>query len=116
MAVASLEGFLAEHPDNLEITRQLAGYLSGMGEDQKVVDRLSKAPGVDNDADLLVSRALARRKLRDFSGALQDFAAADRTDPENEDVVGNRPSFERLRAATAGIDGVGAILRATPMI
>ena len=113
-AVASLEGFLAEHPDNLEITRQLAGYLSGMGEDRKVVDLLSKAPGVDKDADLLVSRALARRKLRDFSGALQDFAAADRTDPENEDVVGNRPSFERLRAATAGIDGAGAILASNP--
>ncbi len=113
-AVASLEGYLAKHPDDLEITRQLAGYLDGMGEDQKVVDLLSKAPGVEEDAGLLVSRALARRKLRDFAGALNDFAAADGQDPEAKSVVGNRPAFERLRAAVAGIDGAGAILAGKP--
>ncbi len=113
-AVASLEAYLAGHPDDLEITRQLAGYLDGMGEDQKVVDLLSKAPGVEEDADLLVSRALARRKLQEFAGALKDFAAADRLDPEDESVVGNRPSFERLQAALAGIDAAGAILAGQP--
>ena len=109
-AVASLEGYLAKHPADLEITRQLAGYLDGMGEHKKVVDLLSTAPGVEEDAGLLVSRALARRKLQDFAGALQDFAAADVQDREAESVVSNRPSFERLRVAVAGIDGAGAIL------
>src|SRR5882724_9679154 len=46
-AVGSLEGYLVGHPDDLEITRQLAGYLEGMGENQKLVDLLSKAPGVE---------------------------------------------------------------------
>jgi tetratricopeptide (TPR) repeat protein len=113
-AIVSLEGYLTENPDDLEITRQLAGYLNGMGEDQKVVDLLSRAPGVEEDAGLLVSRALARRKLRDFAGALKDFAAADGQDREAESVVGNRPSFERLRAAVAGIDEAGAILAGKP--
>ena len=113
-AVALLEGYLAGHPDDLEITRQLAGYLDGMGEDQKVVDLLSKAPGVEEDASLLVSRALARRKLQDFASALKDFAAAERLDSEDESVVRNRPSFERLRAALAGIDAAGAILAGKP--
>jgi tetratricopeptide (TPR) repeat protein len=113
-AVASLEGYLAGDPDDLEITRQLASYLDKMGEDQRVVDLLSEAPGVQDDADLLVSRALARRKLQDFVGALKDFAAADRLDLEDESVVRNRPSFERLQAALAGIDAAGAILADKP--
>jgi tetratricopeptide (TPR) repeat protein len=113
-AVALLEGYLAGHPDDLEITRQLADYLGKMSKDQKVVDLLSEAPGVQDDADLLVSRAMARRKLQDFLGALKDFAAADRLDLENESVVRNRPSFERLQAALAGIDAASAILADKP--
>ena len=113
-AVASLEDYLAAHPEDLEIARQLAGYLDGMGEEQRVVDLLSKAPGSEEDAGLLVFRALARRKLQDFAGALKDFAAADRLDSEDESVVSNRPSFERLRAALAGIDAAGAILVGKP--
>jgi tetratricopeptide (TPR) repeat protein len=113
-AVASLEGYLAGNPDDLEITRQLAGYLDLMDEDQKVVNLLSEAPGVQEDAGLLVSRAVARRNLQDFVGALEDFAAADRLDSENENVVRNRPAFERLQAALAGIDAAGAILADDP--
>ena len=113
-AVALLEGYLAGHPEDLEITRQLAGYLGGMGEDKKVVDLLTGAPGVEEDAGLLVSRALARRKLQDFAGALKDFAVADKLDSEDESVVINRPSFQRLRAALAGIDAAGAILAGKP--
>ena len=113
-AVALLEGYLAGHPDDLEITRQLAGYLDEMGENQKAVDLLNKAPGVEEDAGLLVSRALARRKLQDFASALKDFAAAERLDSEDESVVRNRPSFERLRAALTGIDAASAILAGKP--
>ena len=113
-AVALLEGFLAGHPEDIEITRQLAGYLAGIGEDKKVVDLLSKAPGVDEDASLLVSRALARRKLQDFAGSLEDFSAANKVDPEDQSVVGNRPAFDRLRVALSGIDAAGAILASDP--
>jgi len=113
-ALALLEGYLARHPQDLEMIRQLASYLDGMGEDKKVVDLLSKAPGVETDAGLLVSRALARRKLQDFAGALKDFAAADKLDPEDESVVSNRPSFDRLRVALSGIDATGAVLAGKP--
>ena len=50
--------------------------------------------------------------MQDFAGALKDFAAADGQDREAESVLSNRPSFERLRVAVAGIDGAGAILAA----
>ncbi|HEY5706629.1 MAG TPA: hypothetical protein VIS96_13755 [Terrimicrobiaceae bacterium] len=113
-AVALLEGYLGEYPANLEITEQLAGYLVGVGEEQKAIELLSTAPGVEADAGLLLSRAVARRKLQDFANALNDFAAAERLDSEDEGVVSNRPSFERLRAALAGIDAAGAVLASKP--
>jgi tetratricopeptide (TPR) repeat protein len=113
-AVALLERYLAEHPEDVEITRQLAGYLENMGEQKKVVDLLSKAPGVETDARLLVARALARRSLQDFASALRDFEAADRIDPEDESVVNNRPSFDRLRTAVAGIRAASNVLAEQP--
>jgi tetratricopeptide (TPR) repeat protein len=113
-AVALLERYLAEHPEDLEMTRRLAGYLDKMGEQKKAVDLLSKAPGVQTDASLLVARAVARRSLQDFAGALRDFEAADRTDPENESVVNNRPSFDRLRTAVAGIRAASNVLAEQP--
>lgn len=113
-AIAVLERYMAKHPEDLEATRQLAGYLDGVGEQKRVVELLSKAPGVEGDASLLVSRALARRQLQDFAEALTDFSAAEKADPEDESVVNNRPSFDRLRAALAGIDAAGAILAQKP--
>jgi tetratricopeptide (TPR) repeat protein len=113
-AVALLERYLAEHPEDLEITRRLAGYLENMGEQKKALDLLSKAPGVEKDARLLVSRALARRSLQDFAGALRDFEAADRINPEDESVVNNRPSFDRLRTAVAGIRAASNVLAEQP--
>ena len=113
-AVALLERYLAEHPEDLEVTRQLAGYLDKMGEQKKAVDLLSKAPGVETDARLLVARALARRSLQDFAGALKDFEAADRIDPEEESVINNRASFDRLRTAVAGIRAASNILAEQP--
>ena len=113
-AAALLERYLAEHPEDLEMTRQLASYLDKMGEQKKAVDLLSKAPGVETDARLLVARALARRGLQDFAGALKDFEAADRIDPENESVINNRPSFDRLRTAVAGIRAASNVLAEQP--
>jgi tetratricopeptide (TPR) repeat protein len=113
-AVALLERYLAEHPEDLEMTRQLAGYLDKMGEQKKAIDLLSKARGVETDARLLVARALARRSLQDFAGALRDFEAADRIDPENESVINNRPSFDRLRTAVAGIRAASNVLAEQP--
>ncbi len=113
-AVALLERYLAEHPEDLETTRRFVGYLDKMGQQKKAVDLLSKAPGVETDADLLVARALARRSLQDFAGALKDFEAASRTDPEGEGVVNNRPSFDRLRTAVAGIHAASNILAEQP--
>jgi tetratricopeptide (TPR) repeat protein len=113
-AVGLLEGFVAKHPEDLETTRQLVRYLDQMGEQKKILDLLSKASGVDNDAGLLVSRALARRKLRDFTGALGDFEAAEKADGENEAVSNNRPAFDRLRTALAGIEAANAVLAEKP--
>ncbi len=113
-AVALLERYLAEHPEDLEMTRQLAGYLDKMGEQKKAIDLLSKAPGVETDARLLVARALTRRSLQDFAGALRDFEAADRIDPENEIVINNRPSFDRQRTAVTGIRAASNVLAEQP--
>ena len=113
-AVALLDRYLAEHPEDLEMTRQLAGYLDKMGEQKKAVDLLGKAPGVEKDARLLVARALARRSLQDFAGALSDFEVADRSDPENESVINNRASFDRLRTAVAGIRAASNVLAEQP--
>jgi tetratricopeptide (TPR) repeat protein len=113
-AVNMLEAFVTRHPEDIEMTRQLAGYLDGIGEPRKVVDLLSRTPGVENDAGLLVSRALARRKVRDFAGALQDFEVANRADPESETVANNRPAFDRLRTALAGINAANAVLMEKP--
>jgi tetratricopeptide (TPR) repeat protein len=113
-AVALLEAYLAEHPEDLAMTRQLAGYFEKMGEPGKAVDFLKKAPGVEKDASLLVARALARRSLQDFDRAVKDFEAADRTDPEDENVVNNRPAFDRLRTAVAGIRAASNVLAEQP--
>jgi tetratricopeptide (TPR) repeat protein len=113
-AIALLERYLAEHPEDLEMTRRLAGYLVAMDEQKKAVDLLSKAPGVETDTGLLVVRALARRSLQDFAGALRDFEAADRTDTEDESVVNNRPAFDRLRTAVAGIRAASNVLAEQP--
>ncbi len=59
-----------------------------------MVDLLSQTPGVQSDAGLLVSRALAHRTLQDFSRALKDFSAAEKLNPEAEAVVNNRASFD----------------------
>jgi tetratricopeptide (TPR) repeat protein len=109
-AITLLEGYLAGNPEDLEITRQLAGYLGDNGEEEKVVDLLGKAPEVESEADLLVSRALARRKLQDFPGALKDFAAADKLNSEDAAVTNNRASFDRLRAALTGINTASTAL------
>ena len=113
-AIALLERYLAEHPEDLEMTRRLAGYLVAMDEQKKAVDLLSKAPGIETDTGLLVVRALARRSLQDFAGALRDFEAADRTDTEDESVVNNRPAFDRLRTAVAGIRAASNVLAEQP--
>ena len=113
-AIALLEGYVGKHPEDLEATRQLAGYLDRVGEQKRIVELLSKAPGVEGDASLLVSRALARRKLQSFADALKDFTAAEKADPDDENVANNRPSFDRLRAALAGIDAAGAVLAEKP--
>ena len=113
-AVGVLEGYLVEHPEDLEIIRQLAGYLEKMGEQKKAVDVLSKAPGVEADVRLLVARALARRALQDFAGALKDFEKADRMGPEDETIVNNRPSFDRLRTAVDGISAATNVLAEQP--
>ena len=69
---------------------------------------------MEKDAGLLVARALARRSLQDFDGAVKDFEAADRTDPEDESVVNNRPAFDRLRTAVAGIRAASNVLAEQP--
>ena len=113
-AVALLEGYLAGHAEDVEITRQLAGYLDKMGSNKELVDLLDKAPGSEQEADLLLLRAVARRKLQDFPGAVRDFAAADKLSPEDSGIAANRPSFDRLRAALAGIEAANTLLARNP--
>jgi tetratricopeptide (TPR) repeat protein len=109
-AIALLQDYLDKQPEDLEIIRQLATYLLATGKEQRTFDLLTGYAQTEADADLLVSRALARGKLKDFSGALEDFAKADKLDSEEESVAKNRPSFDRLRSALPGIDAADAVL------
>ena len=113
-AAAMLERYLAGQRENLKITRQLTEYLHAMGQEERILDLLSQAPAIQSDAELMVSRALARGKLLDFAGALEDFAAAEELDPQDESVVKARPFFDRLKAALPGIEDASALLASKP--
>jgi len=113
-AAALLEKYLASQPGDLEITRQLAEYLMAMGEYPRVVTLLDAAPGVSHDADLLVTRAKARRQGMDFAGALRDFAEAEDAGGDEAVVVNNRPDFERLKSALEPINSATEVLTQKP--
>jgi tetratricopeptide (TPR) repeat protein len=111
-AIALLEAYHAKDPADLVITRQLARYLATAGEPKKIVALLSTAPGVSDDASLLLARASAKRALADFDGALGDFALADKVDPGT--AVNERASYDRLRDALPGIKSASAALEKNP--
>lgn len=111
-AIALLEKFHAAHPDDIAITRQLAGYLADQREHARLVALLDQAPGVAADAGLVLARAKARRASGDFPRALDDFATADRLDEETARPA--RASFDRLRAGLPEIDALNKTLERTP--
>lgn len=100
-AIRILETYHAKAPTDLAITRQLAGYLAGNPARQLAL--LESAPGVTETPDLLVSRAYARLYLQDYTGALADFALADKIAPKSHAVKSNRAEFDRIRVAAEGI-------------
>lgn len=113
-AVTVLENYHRQDPADIEITRQEATYLTEMKDYARVIKLLSEAPGVDRDPDLMISRATAKRSARDFHGALQDYALAEKTNPESSIVSNNKATFERLEGALPHIEGATAILEKTP--
>lgn len=113
-AVEILEKYRAKDPADLDITRQLAGFLETLAENEKLIVLLAQAPGADQEADLLVQRALARRTLQDFAGAQQDFAKAQAVDSSAYPVVNNRAAFERLQTALPHIRKSTEILAKDP--
>lgn len=113
-AAALLERHLAAQPGDLEIIRQLAGYLMAMEEYPRVITLLDQAPGVSSDADLLVTRAKAKRQVMNLENALADFAAAENLDKEATVVKGNRVDFERLREAIGAIAASSRTLMEEP--
>ncbi|GAT31649.1 hypothetical protein TSACC_243 [Terrimicrobium sacchariphilum] len=100
-AIRLLESYHAKAPADLAITRQLTGYLAGNPARQLAL--LEAAPSVTENPDLLISRAFARLHLHDYSGALADFAIAERIAPQSDEVKANRADFERVRVASDGI-------------
>jgi tetratricopeptide (TPR) repeat protein len=111
-AIAVLETYRTKDPANMAIIRQLAGYYGAAGENRKLVELLEKAPGVDADPELVLTRAGARRTLGDFEGALADFALIEAVDAES--VKSARPAYERLRVALPGLREADARLAQDP--
>ncbi len=113
-AIALLTDYHAKSPDDLVVTRQLAGYLVATSQYQPLIQLLDQAPGVKGDAALLVIRANARRSSQDFEGALRDFNEASQLDSREQSVVNQRPSFERLREASENIKTSSVALEKAP--
>lgn len=111
-AVAVLSAFHAAHPDDLEITRQLARFHGAMGNGRAVVALLAEAPGVSGDAPLLLQRAAARKVLGDYDAALADFALAVKVDPQA--ARAEQPAYDRLKNALPHIRAATAALEKNP--
>lgn len=111
-AIALLAAFHAAQPDDLDITRQLARYQGDMANPQAVVELLTAAPGVADDAPLLLQRAAARRVLADYDGALADFALATRVDGKM--AANEQPAYDRLKNALPHIKAATEVLEAEP--
>ena len=109
-----LTEYLDKHPADLAIVKQLIGYYAEIGEDAKTAALLAQTPGAGEEPALLVARALARRNLLDFAGALADFAAAEKVSSSDEAVSANRPSFERLKAGLPEFRAAGVALEKNP--
>lgn len=111
-AITLLEGYLRKDSDNLIITRQLAGFLAAQREQQKLADLLAAAPGVADEADLLLARATARRAIGNFEGALADFALVEKLDAEAANP--ERPTYDRLKAVMPRLQELAARLVKNP--
>lgn len=96
-AIALLEAARKKNPEDPALTRQLAGFLREEGAAQDLESLLASAPGVSEQADLILLRAGARRTLGEFQAALEDFQLAEGLDPEA--TKSERPAYERLQAA-----------------
>jgi len=113
-AIALLADFHAKNPADIEITRQLTKYLKSLEETEKIITLLQTAPGVNEAADLLAERSLARRAMNDYDGALVDFAAAKAIDSTESTVYSNNASNDRLANALPHIKDASAILAKDP--
>lgn len=111
-AIALLENYHGKTADDLDITRQLVRYYEGQRENQKIAALLASAPGVAEDAPLLLQRAAVKRGLADYDGALADFALADKVNRESADT--QRAVYDRLKAALPNIKVTTAALEKNP--
>jgi len=111
-AVALLEAYRLKNPADLVITRQLAGFLGALGEQEKLVALLDTAPGVSDQADLLLTRAGTKRVLGNFEGALADFALVEKLDAEA--ATPERPTYERVQSVLPKLQEAGARLAKNP--
>lgn len=111
-AIVLLEAYRSRFPEDISRTRQLAGLLIAVDRRRDAVTLLETAPGVPDQADLLLQRAHAKKFLGDFEGAWADFELAAARDPAL--ASRDRPSFERLQAALPAIRQAEARLRNNP--
>jgi tetratricopeptide (TPR) repeat protein len=111
-AVALLEAYRVKDPADMVITRQLARFLGAMGEQEKLVALLDTAPGVSDEADLLLTRAGTKRALGKFDGALADFALVEKLDANA--ATPERPTYDRLKAVLPKLQEASARLEKNP--
>ena len=79
-----------------------------------VLDLLRQSPAIQSDADLSGPRALAAASCWILGERLEDLAAAEELDPDDESAVKARPAFDRLQAALPAIAGASATLAGKP--
>jgi hypothetical protein len=111
-AIALLETYRRKAPGNMVITRQLARFLGATGEQEKLVALLDSAPGVSEEADLVLTRAGSKRALGDFEGALRDFEQVEKLDAEM--ATPERPAYERVKSVLPQLQAAGAQLEKNP--
>jgi len=107
-----LAKYLANHPQDLEATSQLASFYQN--DPGKVRALLTESPLTGESQLLLLQRAAAEKLLGDYPAALADFDRAKSLDSEAPAIRDVRPSFERLAAALPSLQAAEAALHKDP--
>lgn len=113
-AITLLEEAHGRALENTALTTQLAEYLAFKEDNARIIALLESTPGINENADLLIIRAKARMRSKDFEGTLRDFALAKSADKNDDAVKSFWTTAERLKIAMPEIQKRMDILEKEP--